>query len=71
MVKVKGPVYFLVYETGRGIKRFKIKINPRKLSPRSEALEKLPAIAKKVQKRNQQAKNFKIEEVLIFERNSL
>jgi hypothetical protein len=67
MIDVKGPIYFLVYHSRDGPKRFEIKINPKKLCPRSEALKKLPSLVKRVRRKDKKARYFKIEEVVIFE----
>lgn len=66
MVKTEGPFYFLVYHTRDGPKRIEIKINPKRLCPRSEALKKLSILIKKVQKNEKGAQDFRVEEVFKF-----
>lgn len=66
MVKTEGPFYFLVYHTRDGPKRIEIKINPKRLCPRSEALAKLPLLVRKIQGKDKRARDFKIEESYVF-----
>jgi hypothetical protein len=66
MIEARGPVYFLVYETRRGLKRREIKISPGKIDPRREAIRRLPLLVKRIRRKDKGARDFGIEEVCIF-----
>lgn len=66
MIEAAGPVYFLVYETRHGPKRQEIKINPKEIDPRREALKVLPRLVRRLSKKDETAKDFRIEEIFEF-----